>query len=95
LPECGRRSALAQDPVDQPPLALQRVRPAHALEAAHQGLVAGLQEQHPRVDAPSLDLVQSGAQVRREGPRPHVDDDGDAAHRPLRPGAQVDHGRQQ
>ena len=49
---CSRASAqqlaLGGDAVGQPAVALQRVRPAHALEPADQHLVVGVDEHHPR-----------------------------------------------
>src|SRR3712207_8612662 len=43
--------ALGRDAVGQPPLALQRVGAAHALEAADEHLVVGVDEHHARGEA--------------------------------------------
>ena len=39
--------AFGGDAVQDPAVALQRVRAAALLKAAHQGVVAGVQEEHP------------------------------------------------
>ena len=55
---CSRASAqqlpLGRDAVGEPAVALQRVRPADALEAADQHLVVGVDEHHARVEAALL-----------------------------------------
>ena len=72
----GQHLALALQPVEQPAVALERVRAAGGLLAAHQDLVGGLEEDQRRVPA-------GGAvgEVRGEGleerPGADVDDHGD------------------
>ena len=49
--QLAQQVALGGDAVDDPAVALERVRAAHRLEAAHQGVVGGLQEDDPPGDA--------------------------------------------
>ena len=50
-----------RDAVEQPAAALQRVRPADALEAADQHLVGGLEEEHARARSPRSRSAASAA----------------------------------
>ncbi len=59
------RVALLGDAVDDPAVALQRVRSADALEPPDQGVVGGLQEDHPQPDAAPLQVLQRGSAGRR------------------------------
>ena len=91
--QLAQQRALAGDAVDEPVVALQRVRPADRLEAAHQRVVGRLEEQHPRAHAALGELVEAGAQVGGEPAAADVDDDGDAVDGALRAAAEVDHRR--
>ena len=68
---------LGLDAVEQPALALQRVRPADALEAADQGLVGGVEEDQVGAPAGLAQRREAGAQLAGERAGPDVDDGGD------------------
>ena len=87
--------ALGGDAVHDPAALLERVRPGHAVEPAHQRLVGGLQEDHVRPHAAGVQVADRRLEVGRERPAAHVDHRGQPRHRALGPPGQVDHGRQQ
>ena len=66
--QVAQQRPLGGDAVDQPAAALQRVGPADALEPAHQHLVGGLQEQHPRDGTPAGRGPRSRSAGRRRRP---------------------------
>ena len=77
-PQVAQQLALGLDAVEEPPLALQRVRAAHALEPADQRLVGGVEEHQLRVPAVLADRGDAVAQLGAERPGAHVDHGGDA-----------------
>ena len=68
--------ALQLQPVEEPALALERVRPAGGLLAAYEHLVVGLEEDQGGVPAGGP-WPEVGLQRREEGARADVDDDRD------------------
>ena len=75
--QLAQQFALGVDAVDDAAVALEGVRAAHRLEAAHQGVVRGLQEDDPPGDAAWTPgrrgtrggCRRSGGRVRRRRPR--------------------------
>jgi hypothetical protein len=66
--------ALGGDPVGETAVALQRVRPPDALEAPDQHVVVGVDEHHPRREAPLPQRVGGAGQVGRERAAADVED---------------------
>ena len=60
--------AFGGDAVEDPAAALQRVRPPALLEAAHQDVVVGVEEQHPEGHAAGFQGAQGGADVGEQRP---------------------------
>jgi len=71
--QVGQRDALALEAVEQPALALQRVRSAGRLLPADEHLVAGVEEDERRLPTRALVGERAGDRVE-EGAGPHVDD---------------------
>jgi hypothetical protein len=97
-PQVTQHLALGLDAVEQPAVALQRVRAPHALEAAHQRLVGGVEEDQVRVPARLAQGGQTRLQLGVERAGAHVDhcgdpqlDDPGVAHPP----GELGHGREQ
>ena len=76
-PQVAQRLALGLDAVEQPAVALERVRAADALEPAHERLVGGVEEDEVRVPAGVAQRGETRLQLGVERPGPHVDDRGD------------------
>src|SRR5262249_10911507 len=70
-PDALKLVTLRCDAVDDPAVLLQRVRPPHVVEPAHQRLVTGLKEHYERVRADRVQLGDRRLQVR--GKRPAAD----------------------
>ena len=81
-PCSSSRSAAIPSTTRPPP---QRMRAAHALEPADQGLVAGLEEHDVGPGAPGLEVADDRLQVGAERAAAHVDDRGDPGHSALGP----------
>ena len=67
--------ALALDAVEQPPVALEGVRPAHALEATHESLVGGVEEDEAGSLASLTGCADRALELGEPAARAHVDDD--------------------
>ena len=93
--QLAQQVALGGDAVDDAAVALERVRAAHRLEAAHQGVVRGLQEDDAPGDVLGLQVGEGLAEVVEEAAAADVDDDRDAGDVALRAGAELHHGGDQ
>ena len=71
--------ALGADPVDDPPVGRQRVPAPGLLEAVEQRLLVGLEEEHRRVEARLLELVEHREQLGEVLAAAHVGDHRGAA----------------
>ncbi|SCF99680.1 hypothetical protein GA0115255_115112 [Streptomyces sp. Ncost-T6T-2b] len=87
--QLAQQVALGRDAVDDAPVALEGVRAADGLEAAHEGVVGGLQEDDPPGDVLGLQVREGFAEVVEEAPASYVDDDGDPGHVALGAGAEL------
>ena len=83
--QVAQQGALGEDPVEQPALRLERVRPAHALEATDEGLVGGVEEDEVRTPAAVAKLGEGILEVGEEPAGPDVDHRGEADVDALRP----------
>ena len=72
--------ALGADPVDDPALGSERVPAPGLLEPVEQRLLARLEEEHLRVEAGRLELVEDREQVGEVVAAADVGDDRRAAH---------------
>lgn len=89
--QLAQEFALGRDAVDDAAVALEGVRAAHRLEAAHQGLVGGLQEHDAPGDLAGLQVGEGLVEVVEEPAPAYVDDDGDPGDVPLGAGAELHH----
>ena len=75
LAQRRQQLALGPDPVDDPPFRRQRVAAAGLLVAVEQRLLVGLEEEHRRLQAVGLEVVEHLQQVVEVLAAAHVGDD--------------------
>ena len=75
LAQRRQQLALGADPLDDPPLRRQRVAAAGLLVAVEQGLLVGLEEEHRRLQAVGVEVVEHLQQVVEVLAAAHVGDD--------------------
>ena len=80
LAQRREQGALGADAVEHRPLGRERVAAPGLLEAVGQGLLVGLEEEHPRLQALGRQLVEDGEQLVEVLAAAHVGDDRGAAH---------------
>lgn len=93
--QLAQEFALGVDAVDDAPVALEGVRAAHRLEAAHQGVVGGLQEDDAPGDVLGRQVGEGVTEVVEEASAADVDDDRDPGDVALGAGAEFHHGGDQ
>lgn len=93
--QLAQQFPLGGDAVGDAAVALEGVRAADRLEAAHQGVVGGLQEDDAPGDVLGGQVGEGVAKVVEEAAATDVDDDRDPGHVPLGAGAELHHGGDQ